>query len=366
VGQQEDGEVMRAFSLKNGELAVREVPRPVPESGQILVRTLACAICASDHHYVDHLEVARADKSGMRVDAPDQDVVMGHEFCAEIVEYGPDTEREWPLGTRITALPMLMSPRGHSRIIGMAPDACGGFGEYFVVNEFLAKPVSDTIPVEVIALNDAMAVGWYYTRVGTAGNPKQGAIPMVIGLGAIGMSCVAALKQRGAGPIVAADFSEARRALALEMGADVVVDPAVESPYAAWRRVAWGSADEVHDRIVLSALPVQVIYECVGIDGVLAEIVESCEIGTRIMSAGSAPSDTIPSTVAHMKGIALQFGGGPQLEDWYGCLELVLAGELDPRPLIGEVITLDELPAAFERARSSSAPIRIVYRNDAR
>src|SRR5207245_300034 len=150
--------------------------------------------------------------------------------------------------------------------------------------------------------------------------------------------------------------------IALQLGADIVVDPREESPYAVWRKVAWGSPEEIHDRIVLSALPTQVIYECVGIDGVLAEIVESCEIGTRILSAGSAPQDTIPSTVAHMKGIVMHFGGGPQLTDWYECLDLVVSGKIDPRPIIGETVSLDELPDAFERARSAGSAIRIVYK----
>ena len=72
---------MRAVALNNGKLELREVPRPIPGSGQLLVRTLACAICASDHHYMDHPEVSRADRSGMRVDAPDRDVIMGDEYA---------------------------------------------------------------------------------------------------------------------------------------------------------------------------------------------------------------------------------------------------------------------------------------------
>lgn len=75
---------MRAVSLRDGELALRTLPMPVPGEGQILVKTLACAICASDHHYMDHPEVALADRSGMRVCDPARDVVMGHEFCAEV------------------------------------------------------------------------------------------------------------------------------------------------------------------------------------------------------------------------------------------------------------------------------------------
>jgi threonine dehydrogenase-like Zn-dependent dehydrogenase len=113
---------MRAFSLRHGELALRDdVKQPVPGSGQILVKTLACAICASDHHHIDHPEIARDDRSGMRVDAPDCDIVMGHEYCAEIVEYGPDTEKAWPVGTRVTGIPVLMLPPGNRGLSAMHP-----------------------------------------------------------------------------------------------------------------------------------------------------------------------------------------------------------------------------------------------------
>ncbi len=354
---------MRAVSLKGGRLDLREVPTPVPGPGQLLVRTLACAICASDHHYMDHPEVSREDRSGMRVDAPDEHVVMGHEFCAEVVAYGADTQQAWPIGTRVTSIPALFV-KGGMRIIGMAPDAPGGFGELFLLSEGFTRPVPDTVPVECVALNDAMAVGWFYTRIGVEQTPPQGSVPLVLGLGAIGQSVVASLRHRDAGPIIAADFSPSRRQLGLDMGADVVVDPAEESPWAAWRRVAWGSPDEVHDRVALFGRPTQVVHEMVGRDGVLGDVIDNCQIGARILSCGGAAQDVIRTTVAHMKGVNIQLGGGPQPDDWYGCLDLVLRGDLDPTPLIGETVSLDALPDAIERARSSDAPVRILYTAD--
>jgi len=296
----------------------------------------------------------------MRLDAPHDDVVMGHEFCAELVAYGPDTQQKWPVGTRLTSPPALVTPSG-MRIIGMAPDAPGGFGEYFLLSEGLARPLPNDLPVERLALIDAMAVGWYYTRLGSTGEGGARTVPLVIGLGAIGLSVVAALKQRGIGPIVATDYSEPRRRLALELGATVVVDPACESPWAAWRTVAWGAPDEIFDRIALIGKPTQVVYECVGLGGVLAEIFENCGLQTRVLSAGGASSDTIPSAAAHLKGINIQFGGGPAIEDWYETLELVANGSVDPTPLIGETVHLEDLADAIERARSSAGPARIVY-----
>lgn len=350
---------MRAVSWKNSRLALSEVETPEPRSGEVLVRTLACAICASDHHYMDHPEVSRDDQTGMRVDAPEHDVVMGHEFCAEVVAYGPDTQQQWPIGTRVTAMPILLRD-GRVRIIGMTPESPGGFGEYFLLTEVMTREVPDSIPVEHIAVNDAMAVGWFYSRVGVETSPP-GSVPMVVGLGAIGQSVVASLKHRGAGPIVAVDFSAARRELALELGADVVVDPAAEDPWAAWRRVAWDSPEPVFDRFALMGRPVQVVYEMVGRNGMLAEIVDHCEASARILSCGGAAEDLIHTTVAHLKGLNIQIGGGPSPEDWYGCLDLIVSGQLDVSPLVGATVSLDELPDAIEYARSSDAPVRIVY-----
>lgn len=351
---------MLAVSLREGVLSLQEVPTPVPSSGQMLVRTLACAVCASDHHYMDHPEVAQADRSGMRIDAPDADVVMGHEYCAELVAYGPDTRRRWPIGTRLTSPPALFTDAG-MRIIGMAPEAPGGFGEYFLLSEGLARALPEDLRPERLALVDAMAVGWYYTRVGSTGEAAANSVPLVVGLGAIGLSVVASLRCRGVGPIVASDFSESRRKLALQMGADVVVDPSSESPWAAWRTVAWGSPEEVHDRIALMGQSTQVVYECVGVSGVIADILENCGQQARVLSAGGASSDTIPSAAANLKGVNIQFGGGPAVSDWYETLDLVVDGSLDPTPLIGETVPLAGLADAIDRARSSAGPVRILY-----
>ena len=59
-------------------------------------------------------------------------------------------------------------------------------------------------------------------------------VPLVIDCGPVGFAVIAALKIRGLHPIVAADYSPARRALAERLGADIVVDPARTQPYATW------------------------------------------------------------------------------------------------------------------------------------
>jgi threonine dehydrogenase-like Zn-dependent dehydrogenase len=56
--------LMRAAVLRGGSVAAGTVPDPVPGPGQLLVRSLACGICASDLHFMDHPEAGAYDDSG--------------------------------------------------------------------------------------------------------------------------------------------------------------------------------------------------------------------------------------------------------------------------------------------------------------
>src|SRR5438105_10466426 len=99
---------MRAAVMRDRKLIVADVPVPEPGPGDVLVRTLACGICGSDLHALKHaerfVETARRAGNPRGMDLA-RDVVMGHEFCAEIVEHGPATTRGLPTGTRVCSRP---------------------------------------------------------------------------------------------------------------------------------------------------------------------------------------------------------------------------------------------------------------------
>ena len=150
---------MRAAVLRQGRVETREVPDPVPGPGQVLVRTLATAICASDLHYMDHPEAGADDDSGWSTYDQDVDIVMGHEYCAEVVDYGPGSERPLAAGTRVSSRPVMFAGGG-MKIIGQNPETPGGFGEFFLLDETLLKPVRSDLPSETVCVSDAVAVGW--------------------------------------------------------------------------------------------------------------------------------------------------------------------------------------------------------------
>lgn len=341
---------MRAAVLRGGRIEVRETPDPIPGHGELLLKTLSTAICASDVHFMDH-SAAGPDPTGRSLYDADRDIVLGHEFVGEVIGHGPGCSNSFPVGSRVTSIPIRLVNGGAdgARIIGQHPEAQGSFGELVVVAEAVARTVDGDAPSDAVALTDAFAVGEFYVR---SAQLAPGEIPIVIGAGAIGLSAVAALAKRDIEPIIVSDYHSRRRDLACEsFGAHIPVDPALRSPFEVWRDVRvernlWGAA---------------VIFECVGAAGLIQKLVESADMGTRIYCAGGwYTGDTLDITTATQRGVTLQFGGGPMPQDWYGTLDAIASGQLDPLPSIGEVITLDGVPDAMELARASQGPPRIV------
>ncbi len=342
---------MRAVVLREGRLQVRDTPDPEPCPGELLLRTLSTAICASDVHFMDHPDLGVNDPTGRSLYDADQDIVLGHEFVGEVIGHGPGCSDQFAVGTRATSIPMRLIDGGAGgvRIIGQHPQASGSFGELLVISEVAAKPVSKDVCCDAVALTDAFAVGEFYVR---SAQIQQGEVAMVVGAGAIGLSAVAALASRGVDPIVVSDYKSERRELARDSsGAHVVVDPGQTSLFDAFNQI----------RAERGLPGPAVIFECVGAAGLIQSIVESAEMGTLIYCAGGwYTGDTLDITTATRQGVTIQFGGGPHPQDWYGTLDAIASGRLDPLPSVGKIITLDEVPDALDMARRSDGPPRIV------
>src|SRR3979411_3105125 len=126
-----EDERLRAAIFRNGEIVADHLPEPKPAAGQVLVRTLACGICGSDLHARKHahrmVELSRHFPGRKPMDLA-RDVVFGHEFCCEILDYGAATARKLKTGTRVCSLPALLTSDGPQGI-GYSNDNVGGYCE---------------------------------------------------------------------------------------------------------------------------------------------------------------------------------------------------------------------------------------------
>ena len=120
---------MRAAVTRGGRLVVGEVAEPAPGSGHVVVRSLAAGICGSDLHALADFPhfTGLMDSVGVPALDPALDCVFGHEFCAEIVEHGPDTACTLPVGTRVCSVPIIVGPgRGRAdRLLQRLPGRAG-------------------------------------------------------------------------------------------------------------------------------------------------------------------------------------------------------------------------------------------------
>lgn len=342
---------MRAAVMRNRRLVVADVPVPEPGPGEVLVRTLACGICGSDLHALRHAEAfvaaARTVGSAFVMDL-DRDVVMGHEFCAEIVDHGPQTRRHLKVGTRVCSRPLLLRPEG-VQPIGYSNDHPGGFGEAMRLTEAALLAVPAGLPAGQAALAEPMAVGVHAVA---RARLDAGDAPLVIGCGPVGLAVVAALRLAGVRPIVAADFSARRRELAVLLGADEVVDPAERTPWQTWRELASGRQGETAGQPATWGLrrPPRpaVVFECVGVPGVLDQVMAAAPRGSRIVVVGVCMEpDTIHPLYGISKELDVQFVLAYTAAEFADTLRHIAEGAIPTAPLVTGTVGLDGVAQAF-------------------
>ena len=355
---------MRAAIFRNGEIVVDTLPEPELGAGEVLVKTLACGICGSDLHARKHahrmVEMSRFFPGRKPMDLS-RDVVFGHEFCCEVLDHGLATARKLKPGTRVCSMPALLTPTGRQGI-GYSNDNIGGYAERMLLSEALLLEVPNGLAAEHAALTEPLAVGVHaVAKAKIAGNE----VPLVIGCGPVGLAVIAALKIKGLHPIVAADYSPARRALAEKIGADLVVDPARAQPYATWAGHAAMSPEEKAARppfqAFLPALKPALIFECVGVPGLLQQVFEGAPRDARIVVVGVCmETDRSEPMLGILKELNVQYVLGYTPDEFAASLRLIAEGQVDAASLVTATVGIDGVAQAFADLASPERHTKII------
>ena len=363
---------MKAVSCFHGDLEVVDLPSPRPDDAQLLLDVLRCGICGSDLHAKDHAdELTEVFAEGgyhdfVRSDTP---VVMGHEFCGVVADRGRKAGKEFKPGTTVVSFPLLRA-HGGVHLTGLSPKAPGGYAEQVLAEAALTFVVPNGLDPSTAALTEPMAVAYHAVRRSDITGKD---VAIVLGCGPVGLAVICHLKARGVRTIVASDFSPGRRALATRCGADIVVDPAEDSPYDAvpakqrgltelpalyelgigamekLRKIpAWSHVYRVADRLGGTAPKRPVIFECVGVPGMIDGAISAAPLASRVIVVGVCMGeDKLRPAMAIGKEIDLRFVFGYTPLEFRDTLHMLADGKVDASPLVTGTVGLDGVAGAF-------------------
>jgi threonine dehydrogenase-like Zn-dependent dehydrogenase len=335
---------------RGGRLVEVERDEVVPGPGQVLVTTQACGICGSDLHAVKGLEAMLKQSSGANssgtLDAS-RDLVLGHEFCAEILDHGPGCTGSLKAGARVVSVPWILGPEGQE-LVGFSNRFPGGFGERMVLDEAHLLEVPNGLPSTHAAMTEPLAVG---AHAAAALDRADRPVAMVFGCGPVGLAVIASLQCRNVGPIIACDYSAGRRHLAETMGAHILVDPAEHSPHDRWEALdvpstlASLSAAELSGRDRRRA----VIFDCTGASGLLQSLIEDGPPLAQIVVVGTCSHpETIVPVLALRKQLRFDFVYAYTAAEFAATLDDIAEGRIDVGPMLSRVIGRAEVAAVFD------------------
>lgn len=205
---------MRSIRFEGqGKLTLMEFPDPEPQPGWARMKVKAAAVCMTDFELLWGRHT---------ITYP---ITPGHEYCGIIDKVGASVDDSW-LGQRVVAdnevccLACSFCRKGEWRRcrkyqqIGFGPP--GGYADFVLVPIQNLHPLADSISFQQGAILEPLGVGMAVASIGGA---KLGTTAIILGMGPIGLNCLAVLKASGARRILCLDTRRERLELAKSWGA---------------------------------------------------------------------------------------------------------------------------------------------------
>lgn len=209
-------------------LKVESVPVPEAGPGEVLVEVAACGLCGTDIHLavVGDIPIAHSP------------ITLGHESAGTIAALGKGVSN-FSLGDRVALFPAAScgecgyckagreSLCDRSKVYGMARD--GGLAKFLTAPAHTLVPIPDSVPFDIAAIvTDGVSTPFHALR--SRGKLQAGESVAVVGCGGLGTHAIMLARMMGAGKIVAIDVQSHALGRALELGADLAINPAEKDP----------------------------------------------------------------------------------------------------------------------------------------
>ena len=322
------------FSSEPHSVELREFTRPDPGPDDVLLEVEAVGVCGSDLHQWTATH-------SWKVNYP---VVLGHEFGGRIAGVGANV-RGWSEGDRVVsetaAVIDLNSPLTREGLYNLDPTRRGfGYGVDGAMTRYVRVParclhrVPAKLSMEHAALTEPCCVA--YNAVINNARVRPGDRVIVLGPGPIGILCAAVARLAGAEvALVGLERDRARLNVGKAYGCDVIIGDA-----SAWAKERDGlGADGVIDAAGASAA-LKAALELVRPNGWISKV------GWGPQPLGFSLDPLV------QKNITLQGSFSHNWPIWERVLALLASGQLDVRPVLGGVWTLEAWHEAFEKMHS--------------
>jgi (R,R)-butanediol dehydrogenase/meso-butanediol dehydrogenase/diacetyl reductase len=306
-------------------LSFTSVPDPEPAAGELVVKVARCGICGSDLHIVS--DPAFGKGAGY---------ILGHEFAGEVVALGRGTQGV-AIGDRVSVIPLQSCGHCPACVAGEVA-WCGEFGlqgggyaEYAVTRPNQCMKLPQTLSLADGAIVEPLAVALHGIHMSGL---KRGDKVLILGAGPIGLAVAFWARRAGAERVVIQDITNYQRERALTMGAhEFVVQP--DDPLGSAERAISGKAD--------------IVYECVGIPGLIEQSVKQVRNrGTILLLGLCSRPDTFNSFAMLSKEVRLVTSAFFTRSEYLEALRALEDGAVEPRAMVSATISLEETPEAFE------------------
>lgn len=321
-------------------LRLARVPVPVPGHGQVRIKVAAAGVCLSDLHLLEGTLTP--------VYLRDEEVTLGHEVAGTIDAVG-DGVRDWKPGQRV--LLQAGEEDRHGRLFTRGVDYDGGWAEYALSTQSTLVALPDELPFEqACIIPDAVSTPW--AAISETAAVTVGEAVGVWGLGGLGSHAVQLLRLIGAAPIVAVDPLPVARSRALDLGADVALDPA-QADFATRLQQVTGGAG------------LAVALDFAGAAAARSQALQSLGRRGRLVLVGLAGSPvSIPDDLwfSYMQQQVLgAYGSRP--EHVSQLVGLIRSGRLDLTASVSEVLPLGEVESTVAAlAGRRGGPVRVVLK----
>ncbi len=331
-------------------LSMESAPVPAIGAADVLVRVKTASICGTDLHIYGWDRWSQG-----RIKPP---VTLGHEFCGVVERVGEEV-RAVKAGDFVSAEMHVNCGHCHQCRVGEAHicqnlliigiDQDGAFAEFVKIPASNIWKLDPAIPEHYGAILDPLGNAVHTVLAG----PIAGQTVLVTGCGPIGLMSIAVAKACGSSTVFATETNEKRRTMAKKMGADVVLNPAVEDSVARILAETNGTGADA-------------LLEMSGNPTAIQQGFKALRAGGRASLLG-IPTENVPLDLVNdviFKGATVQgIYGRRMYGTWVQMTALLKAGRLDLEPLFGEREPLEKFENAFAKLQGGLAGKILLYPN---